>query len=499
MKPRLVRRADLLWDAATVARHPGFGAVEKPGIITHTISPPALSEKNFSPSGPSATVPSRLLIEDRNPKAWRIPSQYMRLLVFAHTPPPHHGQSYAVHNMLKSFGGDRRKRWQRAAAANGYGIECYHVNARFSESLEDIGKLRIGKMLLLLFYCLQAIWCRLRYGVTNFYYVPAPGKLVALQRDWLVMLICRPFFKNVILHWHAAGLAKWLETAVQIRTRAITYRAFRQPELSIVISNYNVADAEKLLSQRISHVDYGIPDLCPDFETTILPRRQARFIARAKLLAREALSPKEIENAGRDPQVVKVLYLAHYMREKGLFAAAQAVVLANRILKARNTSVQMKLMAAGSFVTDEEKLEFDRLSRDPEFAAAVECLGFISGPKKENALREADLFCFPTRYAAENQPITLIEAMAFGLPIVTTRWRSLPAMFPPGYPGLVTSQSPELIAAALLDLMARETGEGLRPHFLKRFTLECHLSALARAIHSVEQPAPSQIQVAVLS
>ena len=135
---------------------------------------------------------------------------------------------------------------------NRFGIECYHVNARFSKSLEDIGELRTSKVSLILFYCLQAIWCRFRYGVENFYYVPAPGKPVALYRDWLVMFICRPFFKRIILHWHAAGLAKWLETSVQIRTRAVTYHACsKNADLSIVISNYNVADAEKLLSRRI--------------------------------------------------------------------------------------------------------------------------------------------------------------------------------------------------------------------------------------------------------
>jgi len=77
-------------------------------------------------------------------------------------------------------------------------------------------------------------------------------------------------------------------------------------------------------------------------------------------------------------------------------------------------------------------------------------------------LREADLFCFPTRYIGENQPVNLIEAMAFGLPIVTTRWRSLPEMLPPNYPGLVDSQSPEQIAAALLRLMNERSGETAR-------------------------------------
>lgn len=413
----------------------------------------------------------------------------MKLLVFAHTPPPHHGQSYMVQTMLKAFGGDRRRAAPAARADNPYGIACYHVNARFSKGLEDIGKLQFGKFLLILLYCLQAIWCRFRYGVTNFYYVPAPGKLVAVQRDWLVMWLCRPFFKNVILHWHAAGLANWLETVAQIRTRSLTYHAFRQPELSIIITRFNQADAQKLLSRRVVNVDYGIADPCPDFETAVRPRRQARFRARARMLAKESPTPADLTDTGGDPQVVKVLYLAHYMREKGLFAAAEAIVLANRLLQDSNAPVRLQLLAAGSFVSDEEKSAFEQRQRDPEFSSAVTCLGFVSGAKKIAALREADLFCFPTLYAAENQPITLIEAMAFGLPIVTTRWRSLPEMLPPDYPGLVADQTVEPIARALLELMAHETGERLRQLYLERFTLERHLASLARAIQSVETSA----------
>jgi glycosyltransferase involved in cell wall biosynthesis len=415
----------------------------------------------------------------------------MKLLVFAHVPPPHHGQSYMVQLMLNGFGGDRRKFRNRSGARNGHGIDCYHVDARFSKSLADIGELQIVKLPLILFYCLQAIWCRFRYGVTNFYYVPAPGKSVALYRDWLVLFLCRPFFKEIILHWHAAGLAKWLETSVQIRTRALTYRAFKQAGLSVVISNYNVADAEKLLPRRIRVVSNGIPDPCPDFRESVLPRRQARFAARAKLFANEPLSPDDLEKAGGDPQVVKVLYLAHCTREKGLFAAAQAVLIANHTLSARQSPVQMKLFAAGSFVINEEKAEFDQWLKNPEFNHAVTYLGFVSGAEKERALREADLFCFPTRYIGENQPVNLIEAMAFGLPIVTTRWRSLPEMLPSNYPGLVDSQSPEQIAAALIRLMNERSGETARENFLARFTIECHLGNLAQAFHSLKTAKPA--------
>ncbi len=407
----------------------------------------------------------------------------MKLLVFAHTPPPHHGQSYMVELMIEGFGGDCRRR--RKNDGNKFGIECYHVNAHFSKSLEDIGEFQSWKMLLVFIYCLQAIWCRFRYGVKNLYYVPAPGKAVALYRDWLVMFLCRPFFERVILHWHAAGLAKWLETCVQIRSRALTYRLFKPVTLSIVISKYNLADAEKLLSSRIQIVSNGIPDPCPDFAETILPRRQARFLGRKRILTGEAPGAGEFPQTGAVTATVKILYLAHCTREKGLFATLEGVAAANDDLAARRLPMRMTLSIAGNFVTAEEQAEFDRLMQRLDYAGTVSYLGFISDEKKRQALREADLFCFPTRYLAENQPVNLIEAMAFGLPIVTTRWRSLPEMFPPDYPGLVSGQSPREIGGALI-LMAEQAGEQLRENFERQFTVERHLTALADALHGVE-------------
>jgi len=399
----------------------------------------------------------------------------VKLLVFAHTPPPHHGQSYMVQLMLEGFGGDARHRKPNSPTT--LNIECYHVNARFSRSLEDVGEFQGAKILLIFWFCLQAVWLRLRYGVKNFYYVPAPGKRVALYRDWLVMLFCRPFFKRVILHWHAAGMAKWLETATTIGSRTLTYRLFRPVDLSLVLSRYNFADAEKLLSHAIRVVNNGIPDPCPDFEVSLLPRRQRDFAVRKQVFAGEIPAA---------PLTVKILFLAHCTREKGIFAAAESVLRANRELAARRLPMQLKLLTAGNFVSEEEKAEFDRLRENPVFAVTVSHLGFVSGEQKTELLRDAEMFLFPTCYLGENQPVNLIEAMAFGLPIVTTRWRSLPEMLPPDYPGLVSGQNPDEIAATILKVLAEKSGVQVRRHFRERFTLERHLADLAAAIHSVE-------------
>src|SRR5687767_5827482 len=116
----------------------------------------------------------------------------MKLLIFAHTPPPLHGQSYMVKLMLEGLGGDARSKRSLPTGARDREIECYHVNCRLSEGVDDIGSFRFEKVWLLFRYCFEAIWCRWRFNVHTFYYVPAPGKRAALYRDWIVMLLCRP-------------------------------------------------------------------------------------------------------------------------------------------------------------------------------------------------------------------------------------------------------------------------------------------------------------------
>ena len=407
----------------------------------------------------------------------------MKLLVFAHVPPPYHGQSYEVERLLNGYGGNHRKRKQRksTAPANPFGIECYHVNARYSKTLEDVGEFQGMKIFLILIYCLQAIWCRFRYGVVTLYYVPAPGKNFALYRDWLVMLMCRPFYKRVVFHWLAGGMAKWLETTVSIRTRSITYGRMRDADLSIVLSEFNRRDAEKLTPRRVIAVAGGITDPCPQFETEILPFRRARIAARNKIPS------GDFQGADERAKIVNVLFLAHCTREKGAFDAIEGVALANEALSAEKSPLRFRLTLAGAFASDEEEKELRELVDRPDLRGSAEILGFVSTERKRDALRNADIFCFPTYYLAESQPSNLIEALAFGVPVVTTRWRAIPEMLPTGYPGLVDPKSPGQIADALRRLAVMDLARPLREIFLRRFTVEQHLAGMAAAIRSVEE------------
>lgn len=418
----------------------------------------------------------------------------MKLLVFAHTPPPHHGQSYMVQLMLAGLGGDRRHPQDTKDTVpdvSGQGarsaVECYHVNARFSRSMEDVGEPRLGKLLLLFGHCMQAIWCRFRHNVTTLYYVPAPGKEAALLRDWLVMGLCRPFFKKIVFHWHATSMAKWLETRTSILTRRMTYRLLGQADLSIVLSQFNKSNAEKMWPRRIEIVVNGIPDPCPEFESVVLPLRKARMNARRKLLAGEALTEQERAEAGDEPNVLRVFFLAHCTREKGLFEALKGVLAANEQLRRENSPLSFKLIVAGTFANPEEKEEFERLCEGAP-SGCVEYVGFLHGLKKKQTLIEADLFCFPSHW--ENQPVSVIEALAFGLPMVITRLPSVQEMLPNGYTGVADIGVPEQVAAALTGLVLYSDFELLRSHFTSHFTLQHYLSNLIRALKSVENGHP---------
>jgi glycosyltransferase involved in cell wall biosynthesis len=412
----------------------------------------------------------------------------MKLVLFAHTPPPIHGQSMMVGLMLRGLGGDRLR---AASAANRaqppapeHGIECYHVNARLSSSLEDIGRVRVGKVLRILGYCGRALWARFRHGARTLYYVPSPPKRSSLYRDWVVMVLCRWAFRRVIFHWHGVGLGEWLERRASWVERRITHWLLDRVDLAIVLSSFNLPDAEKFCPRAVKVVANGIADPCPDYHATLAAHRAARAVAREKLQAGIELSASERKQAGDEPQLVRVVFVAHCVREKGLFEAVNGVELANRQLAAQQSPLRLGLTVAGQFLAAEDRAEFDRLAAVPSVAGWLKHLGFVTEPEKWTAFREADVFCFPTYYANEGQPANLIEAMAHGLPVVTTRWRSIPEFLPPGYAGLIEPRQPEAVAAALLAVM-NESGEAFRATFERHFTLKQHLSTLAAALRSV--------------
>lgn len=357
----------------------------------------------------------------------------MKLLVLAQTPPPLHGQSAMVRTLVDGL--------------PARGIALHHVNLSLSRDQADIGRWRPGKFFAVLGASLRAIGARFRHGCDTLYYIPAPAKRGALYRDWFVMLLCRPFFPRLVLHWHATGLSGWLAVRATTAERVITRWLLGRADLAIVLASSLTADATALGAKKIAVVPNGIAD----------PGEPA---------PRPSVSGRSFQ----------VFFLGQCSAEKGLFAAANAVLEANRAAG----SPTFSFVAAGAFPDRDTDQRFRGLCA--AHPAELRYAGLVQGADKTQLLRASDCLCLPTRYPAEGQPLVLLEAMAADLPIVATRWAGIPDLVPPGTP-LVRPGDASALASALVELRKNPPAPGaLRQHYLAHFTLERHLTALAGAL-----------------
>jgi len=380
------------------------------------------------------------------------------VLVFAHIPPPHHGQSVMVELMLRGLQNDPT-------------LSVFHVDARFSDGLEDIGGIRAGKLGRLLSFCVEALGIRFRHGPMDLYYVPAPAKKSAIIRDWIVMALLRPWFSRTILHWHSIGLGKWaagnhgavssssfvFPTLIDLPARFLTRLMLGRANLSLILTEADRNEVSLLKPKRIDVIPNGIPDPCPHFETEVLPLR--------------ATAPAQ--------GPFRCLYLAHCTREKGLFDAIEATCLANEFLTRQESDRRITLTIAGSFMNEAERQEFQTvIEQIPK--SMVRHVGFVSGAEKSTLLRSHD--CLVSFSKRETFGLNVVEALAFGM---------LPCLSPiPAYGAsfskvsvIAKEMTPSSYGVALADCVDHPTSpEALRTFFLRSFTEKKFVERIVAAL-----------------
>ena len=63
------------------------------------------------------------------------------------------------------------------------------------------------------------------------------------------------------------------------------------------------------------------------------------------------------------------------------------------------------------------------------------------GDEKEKLYSEADIFLLPTYYLGEGQPISIIEALSYGLPVISTNFRGIPEQIKNNENGILLERS----------------------------------------------------------
>ena len=92
--------------------------------------------------------------------------------------------------------------------------------------------------------------------------------------------------------------------------------------------------------------------------------------------------------------------------------------------------------------------EFKQLANRLEITGRVTFHGKVNHDRVIELLKQADLFCFPTT-SSEGFPKAVLEAMACGLPVVTTRVSVLPQLLNNGGGVLLNEATPVAVAEAV--------------------------------------------------
>jgi glycosyltransferase involved in cell wall biosynthesis len=177
--------------------------------------------------------------------------------------------------------------------------------------------------------------------------------------------------------------------------------------------------------------------------------------------------PSAVDYAGRETSTV--LFLGRLGHRKGVYDLLHASA---RLVRAHPS---LKLMLGGDGDLDRVRAEAARLGID----AHVEVLGWISGAAKESLLKRATVYALPSY--AEGLPMSVLEAMAAGLPIVTTPVGGIPEIVEhdrEGYlvsPGDVDALSTAIGRLLSDDALRRRMGQSARERALRTFSVDCIL------------------------
>lgn len=107
-----------------------------------------------------------------------------------------------------------------------------------------------------------------------------------------------------------------------------------------------------------------------------------------------------------------LLFLSNLIKEKGAINVLDALI----ILKKKN--IKFKAYFAGKIEKEYQTIISEKLNH---LSGCVEYLGIVKGQKKYDILNKSNIFILPTYYKMEGQPISILEAMAMGNIIITTK------------------------------------------------------------------------------
>jgi Glycosyltransferase len=359
-------------------------------------------------------------------------------------PPPYHGASMANQLLVESS----------LIQSN---FEVRIINLVTAESLESIGRFSFAKVWLSARIFFRILWQLISYRPQIVYFTIAPSGF-AFYRDAAYITLIKLFRRKLVIHFHGHGIQAGCQSSALFRflTKRIfpgTYTIHLSPALAADVPNRSIIKK------------YIVPNGIP------ITRSQAPVKAHK--------------------QKAVILFLSNYVRTKGILDLIDAIEL---VVAANTTQFHVRLVGKPADIGLEE---VNARIKQKNLGPYITVCGPRYNEEKYAELENADIFVLPTYYANEAFPISLLEAMQYGLAIISTRKGGIPDMIQDNYSGLLIGQRDISALAEKIKFLVnneeerKKMGTHARQVFLEQYTLSHFEKNMLTALTEVQSSKPT--------
>jgi glycosyltransferase involved in cell wall biosynthesis len=240
----------------------------------------------------------------------------------------------------------------------------------------------------------------------------------ALLREAAFLLLAKALRKAVLVFVHG-----WDDTCERVYLSRLFRLVYARADAFIVLGNEFKNRLRRLGYDRTVFV-HGAP-----IEDELLQYFQHRQVRRCT----RGSSPK-----------FNILFLARVEKEKGIYEALETY----RLIKQEHPFVSLIVAGAGSQLNNAIQYANTQQLADVSF------VGLVERTAKYEVFERADAYLFPSY--SEGLPLSVLEAMACGLPIVTSAVGGLRDFFQDGRMGFITESRDPTILASLLSRLIHD-------------------------------------------
>lgn len=241
-------------------------------------------------------------------------------------------------------------------------------------------------------------------------------------RDLIILKLLDIKGKKCIIHLHGGYYRKLVDNDMSYLQRKLNYLLIKNLEGAIVLSE----SLKSIFSGMIDKNKIYVVTNCVDNEFLM---SETDF--------------KEKIKVTNQKQVKDVLYLSNFIRSKGYLEVLNLAKIEKKHYE-RDGNRRFHFHFAGKFFDNKEKNFFLEYIDKYNLHDYISYYGVVEGNSKKQLLKQCDIFILLTRYPNEGQPISILEAMANGMVVITTDHAGIPDIIEHGDNGIIIKRNIEL-------------------------------------------------------